>query len=239
MPSETSRILKKRVLAEKLCQLRRLQRPRHFLKNHQRTEWQLHRPTNQPDRSDSGKHWQSRNPSRSDFALAISNTNLFPHIARIKSYQQLSPESFQSDDSPLPDPISLSEVHASLRKCGNSSPGLDGNHYDMLRRLPLVNIKGVLALFNQSLLSGEVPYSWQRSTIIPIPKKGKPLSEPSSYRPISLTSILWKLLKRVIATRFRWFLESRNMINQYQSGFRKGRGCLDHIVRLTQDIAAS
>ena len=57
--------------------------------------------------------------------------------------------------------------------------------------------------------------------------------------PISLTSTLCKLLEWVIATRLRWFLESKNMLNQYQAGFRKGRGCVDHIVRLTQDIAAS
>ena len=70
-------------------------------------------------------------------------------------------------------------------------------------------------------------------------KIGKPPSLPSSYRPISLTSTLCKLLERVIATRLRWFLKSKNMLNQYQAGFRKGRGCVDHIVRLTQDIAAS
>ena len=29
------------------------------------------------------------------------------------------------------------------------------------------------------------------------------------------------------------------MLNHYQAGFRKGRGCVDHIVRLTQDTAAS
>ena len=50
---------------------------------------------------------------------------------------------------------------------------------------------------------------------------------------------LCKLLERVVATRLRWFLESRNMLNQYQTGFRKGRGCVDHIDRLTQFIAAS
>ena len=28
------------------------------------------------------------------------------------------------------------------------------------------------------------------------------------------------------------------MLNQYQAGFVKGRGCVDQIVRVTQDIAA-
>ena len=38
------------LLAETLCQLRRLHRPRHYLENHQRVERQLLRSTNPPDR---------------------------------------------------------------------------------------------------------------------------------------------------------------------------------------------
>ena len=70
-------------------------------------------------------------------------------------------------------------------------------------------------------------------------KKGKPSSAPSSYRSISLTSTLCKLLEKVVAGRLRWFLESRNLLNSSQAGFRKGRGCADQIVRLVQDVAAS
>ena len=173
------------------------------------------------------------------FALASSNANLSPHFAHIKSQHQLNPELFLPDDSHLSDPISISEVYDALRRCGNSSPGPDGIHYEMLRRLPLMSLEGILALFNQSWSSGVVPHSWRRAIVAPILKKGKLPSLPSSYRPISLTSTLCKLLERVIATRLRWFLESKNMLNQYQAGFRKGRGCVDHIVRLTQDIAAS
>ena len=96
----------------------------------------------------------------------------------------------------------------------------------------------ILSLLNQSWLSGRLPSSWKKATVIPIPKKGKPSSAPSSYRPISLTSTLCKLLERVVAGRLRWFLESRNLLNSSQAGFRKGRGCADQI-RLVQDVAAS
>ena len=173
------------------------------------------------------------------FALASSNANLSPYFAHIKTQHQLNPELFLPDDFPLSDPISISEVYDALRRCGNSSPGPDGIHYEMLRRLPLLSLEGILVLFNQSWSFGVVPHSRRRAIVIPITKKGKPPSQPSSYRPISLTSTLCKLLERVIATRLRWFLESKNMLNQYQAGFRKGRGSVDHIVRLTQDTAAS
>ena len=109
----------------------------------------------------------------------------------------------------------------------------------MIRKLPYSSLEGVLSLLNQSWLSGRLPSSWKKATVIPIPKKGKPSFAPSSYRPISLTSILCKLLGRVVAGRLRWFLESRNLLNSSQAGFRKGRGCADQIVRLVQDVAAS
>ena len=174
------------------------------------------------------------------FALASSNANLSPNIAQIKNSFTLTPEIFQHDlyDSPLSDPISITEIHEALRKCGNSSTGPDGIHYDMLRKLPYSSLEGVLSLLDQSWLSG-LPSSWKKATVIPILKKGKPSSAPSSYRHISLTSTLCKLLERVVAGRLGWFLESRNLLNSSQAGFRKGRGCADQIVRLVQDVAAS
>ena len=48
-------------------------------------------------------------------------------------------------------------------------------------------------------------------SLFPFLKKGKPSYAPSSYGPISLTSILCKLLERVVSGRLSWFLESRNL----------------------------
>ena len=107
------------------------------------------------------------------FALASSNANLSSSFAQIKNSFTLTPEIFQPDlyDSPLSEPISITEIHGALRKCGNSSPGPDGIHYDMLRKLPYSSLEGVLSHLNQSWLSGRLPSSWKKATVIPIPKK--------------------------------------------------------------------
>ena len=84
------------------------------------------------------------------FALSSSNADLSPHFAHIKTQHQLNSELFLPDDSSLSDPMSISEIHDALRRCGNSSPGPDSIHYEMLRRLPLLSLEGILALFNQS-----------------------------------------------------------------------------------------
>ena len=173
------------------------------------------------------------------FAHASSNANLSSAFTNLKRDLNLDLDLERTDNSSMSYPIDNHEVVDALGKCGNSSPGPDGIHYEMIRRLPPPCFQSIVSLFNQSWSMGRLPSSWKKATVIPIPKKGKPPSEPTSYRPISLTSTLCKLFERVIAARLRWFLEKYGLLSSNQAGFRKGRGCSDQIVRLSQDIAAS
>ena len=72
--------------------------------------------------------------------------------------------------------------------------------------------------------------SWREALVIPIPKPGKDASDPANYRPIALTSCLCKTLERIVSDRLVWFLEKNNLIVDVQSGFRRQRGTIDHLV---------
>ena len=50
-------------------------------------------------------------------------------------------------------------------------------------------------LFNMSIESGIFPDKWKLSSVVPIPK-GSDHSNPSNYRPISLLSVISKMLER-------------------------------------------
>ena len=76
------------------------------------------------------------------------------------------------------------------------------------------------------------PEDWRLATVIPIPKQGKDPDEPTNYRPIALTSCLCKTLERMTNKRLIWYLESNNLLTQYQSGFQAGRSTNDNLVRL-------
>ena len=65
----------------------------------------------------------------------------------------------------------------------------------------------VLKLFNTIWSTGEVPSNWLHSIITPIHKANKPANIAMSYRPISLTSNLCKLMEKMVATRLKWCLE--------------------------------
>ena len=72
--------------------------------------------------------------------------------------------------------------------------------------------------------------------VIPILKPGKDKNCPSSYRPISLTSVLCKVMERMISRRLVWYLEKHSLLTPQQCGFRQGRSSTDHLVALEDAI---
>lgn len=59
---------------------------------------------------------------------------------------------------------------------------------------------------------------------------------PSSYRPIALTTVPCKMMKRMVTNRLVYILETSKFFVDYQYGFRKGRSTVDSIPVLDQDI---
>lgn len=76
-----------------------------------------------------------------------------------------------------------------------------------------------------------VPTDWKKSIIIPLRKPEKPVEAADSYRPISLTSCLGKVMERIINRRLSWHFEKNELHSTAQLGFRKGRNTLDNINR--------
>jgi len=86
------------------------------------------------------------------------------------------------------------------------------------------------------MVSGNFPSSWSEATVIPIPKPGKNLTDPGNYRPIALTSCLYETFEWLVNCRLVWFLESNNILSEYQSGFWKNQITTDQLIRLESYI---
>ena len=72
--------------------------------------------------------------------------------------------------------------------------------------------------------------------MIPILKRGKDKSKAESYRPISLTSCVGKLMERLINTRLMWHLEEKKHITPEHAAFRQDRSTEDQITYIAQAI---
>ena len=128
------------------------------------------------------------------------------------------------------------ELQDSLNKSKDTAVGPDDIHYQLLKHLPLGSMEALLSIFNHIWSTGVLPPSWKEAIIIPIAKPGKDSSNASNYRPIALTSCVCKTLERMINNRLVWFLESNNLVTNFQSGFRTNRSTNDHLVRLESFI---
>ena len=78
---------------------------------------------------------------------------------------------------------------------------------------------------------------WRRAKIIAILKKGKNPDEAASYRPISLPSIGYTLLERLIYNRLLPLVDPQ--LPREQAGLRPRRSTLEQVVKLTEDIEAA
>ena len=70
----------------------------------------------------------------------------------------------------------------------------------------------------------------------PLFKKGGK-SITSNYRPISLTSILCKVIEHIFASNLVTHLDSHQLLYDLQHGFRSKRSCETQLVMLMEDLS--
>ena len=133
-------------------------------------------------------------------------------------------------------PFCLSELKDAIGSAGNTSVGPDKLHYEFFRRLPEQTYRLMLRTLNDLWIQGVFPDVWKEAIVVAIPKPGKNRADPSSYRPISLTSCFGKIFERMVGKRLAWLLEHDDLLSKYQSGFRKHHSTLDHVLRLETDV---
>ena len=93
-------------------------------------------------------------------------------------------------------------------------------------------LKILKEIFNKSWTSANFPHQGRAAMVIPIPKPNKDHTDPLSYRPITLTSCLCKVLEYMINTCFIWYLETSEIFDRSQCGFRKHHSTVNHLVSL-------
>ena len=111
---------------------------------------------------------------------------------------------------------------------------------DQLKPLVLQKLRDVIApilqvIFQRSLDTGRVPKDWSTAFVCPLFKKGD-TSLASNYRPISLTSILCKVLEHVVTTNIVSHMDKYNLLYDLQHGFRSKRSCETQLVTLIEDL---
>ena len=93
-------------------------------------------------------------------------------------------------------------------------------------------------LYQFSLDSGEAPTDWRNAHIVPVFKKGEK-HLPSNYRPVSLTSIVCKVLEHIVHSSVMDHFDRHKILTDNQHGFRAKRSCEAQLITTIQKIASS
>ena len=117
----------------------------------------------------------------------------------------------------------------------NKSPGPDNIYPKILKETKSEIVDALTSLFNLSLRRGLVPADWKAANITPIFKKGDK-NTPGNYRPISLTSVVGKMLESIIRDKVVSYLERYSLISDSQHGFRHKRSCLSNLLTFYNDL---
>lgn len=115
----------------------------------------------------------------------------------------------------------LEEVIMNLPKKKGTEEGITS---DILKTAFHIIKEEFVDIINKSLREGCCPEGWKTSTVIPIPKVGKP-KKASEYRPINMLPIFEKVLELVVKKQIEIFLSNNDIITEHQSGFRKHYSC--------------
>ena len=136
--------------------------------------------------------------------------------------------------------ISAEAIEKKLRQLNpNKSAGPDRIHPRILKETAREISLPLEILFSKSLADGSLPIDWKEARITALYKQKGDKSHAANYRPISLTSVVCKILESFIREAVLDFVTSTNQLNENQHGFLPGKGCHTNLIETFDDITES
>ena len=106
----------------------------------------------------------------------------------------------------------------------NKAAGPDGIESRMLKECAEEMAPKLQQIFRKSLDESVVPRQWKEAHIVPIHKGGSK-AVMANFRPVALTSSIYKVLEKIICATMIGFLTINHLISPQQHGFVRRRSC--------------
>lgn len=120
----------------------------------------------------------------------------------------------------------------------NKPAGSDGIHPIIIHNCRQTLVPILACIFNQSLKESRCPAEWKHAMVTPIFKSGNRFNV-ENYRPISITSVLSKIMEVIIRNRIEEQFMIRGILDNGQYGFTPKRSCfLNLLVSTTNWLSA-
>ena len=161
-----------------------------------------------------------------------STENDPPALRRIRKGVKLPPN---TEDTP---PFVAAEVKTAARSLKNKkAPGTDLVEVTVLKKAIQLIPTQIVRLVNGCLQHGVFPEVWKEGSLrLLIKGDDKDETDPKSYRPICLLSVLGKLFEKLLVMRLSTTSLAQDRISARQFEFMKGRSTEDAIVELRNTV---
>ena len=120
--------------------------------------------------------------------------------------------------------------------CKEKATGDDHISCRLLKMTKHVIAESLTDIINKSLTSGCVPKGWKTARVIPIFKAGD-MTNPSNYRPISILSVVSKIIERAVHRQLSEFIDENDILNSNQSGFRPKYSTTTALTKFVNDLS--
>ena len=113
----------------------------------------------------------------------------------------------------------------------NKATGIDGISAKLLKKAVHVICPSLLEIINISISTGVFPDTLKVAKVNPIYKSG-PKDDPANYRPISILSVLSKIIEKHVTKHLFAFMNKYSILHKSQSGFRQKYSCNTALINL-------
>nr|CAH7762214.1 unnamed protein product [Callosobruchus chinensis] len=114
------------------------------------------------------------------------------------------------------------------------APGPDGIQINAIKHAGLTVRAQLVHIINWILTTGYFPQRWKMGHMIFLPKPGKDLSKPESYRSITLLNRMSKIAEKIILKRVCNDIDK--IIPEHQHRFKSGKGTQTQLFRTVNVI---
>ena len=115
--------------------------------------------------------------------------------------------------------------------------GVDGVSMLLVKNL-IPNIAYPLScIFHTSYTNGTIPDNWRLANVTPIFKGSGSRYRAEIYRPVSLTSVIGKIMKSLMRNKVYNYLNENHLLSSVQHDFRQGLSTVTQLLETITDFA--